>query len=692
MLFVILLALFATLASFDAARSQIIAIEDDPVFDKRFTYQAEKDSTIRGAVVTVNGDTTPYIYELCDDTSRFSDGVFSVTFSMDISASMGESAKSYPWIPGFPPPQGGTTKLEIEKYIVKQIVHWAQVSQFGVVGGNTMNRIIVDLTFDKTGIDQTIDNIWLFGGTSISNMIFDPVGGALSMAKRAIERRFVVFITDGEDHELSQQEIRAAIDECVANGITFHVLLIDREVIPFSAQQSLEAIARGTGGVFHRNIDTLSKVPFVLDSIVNTVTTYPCRLKFVTMDSCDESYHVVITDGRGRTLVDTTMANFDYAKNTAPKWETKSTPSLGIFTCEDTIIETTVKNVSSCGKTITVDGTTLRPGETFSKKRTVGPYGAPKKFSLFDTVVIDGKKNTFETKVDVAIEADSAIEALDVPDSLVFIVEACDTASPSFTLRKLPCLDSMEVRIHGEWVKYSDSLVVEVKRPDWPETMRRDTLEIGTRLGKTFYVPVTVRSYVDTGKLLSGMTWETTNDSGSVCDTLRPRLTIKSDYCVPVEATIDGRPYLLSGTITIDFEVPAPTLGRHRFFCRRDRKERGPHEDPSRVRGHGRVRSAGRPRHDSYELRGLRRRHGRGRPPERELQRPRDGGGRETDCARQRRLCDVNDPSVVFERDATDGDRVEVRRRHHDTMEDALRRRAILAGARRTRVFSPGLV
>jgi hypothetical protein len=480
-----------------------------------FSYIPNNNLIPHNLNVEINGVDVPYAIEYCYDSTKFSNGIFSAVFCIDISGSTMDKINST------------ETKLSIEKQIPKSIIILPQIIQYAITTGHTNNTIEIPLTNDKTILDSTLNSITNYGGTNIYNMLMSDTNGIINISKNAIQKRLAIIITDGEDAEFQPSDEQSIIDTCNKYNISLYTFIVNTMQFSYSAQTSLNNISLATGGYYFHTIDTTGKIPSAIDSIKYNIHKYICNIRFSTLDTCSEFYNIKINND-SLTLIDTIIKNSNFKKNNTIKYEISYNKNIiNIKTCNDTILTETIKNISSCNGQLYLDSILISPGDSISKSIHIPEYHNPGSYTIYDTIKTNVSDSIITYNINATVDTNKLINGFSYPDIIKILSWLCDTTYTDFTLYNNNCIDSLNIFINGVPYTIHDSLHIILSKKYNKIGLYNEIINIKSNyFNFSFPVEINISNSFDSLSLP-----DTINLHSSFCNNDSSKIVFKNSEC-----------------------------------------------------------------------------------------------------------------------------------------------------------------
>lgn len=233
-------------------------------------------STLTRNDITIreNGQVLPVTSLQFTPSTPGSSTPLSVVFTLDISGSM----------------RAGRMDIARNAAIAATAIMSFAPGQAAVTSFDDRAYLNQDLTTDRTRIISALNSLQPQRGTNYNAALLDSLAGALPIAARGINRRVVIFLTDG----LSEQPTRVSdiVTFARANNITIHCVVLG---LPASAE--VRQIAQQTGGQLFENINDQGSAESAFARIVvagqGSGGFY--RLVYDSPIGCDSNRSVAIT-------------------------------------------------------------------------------------------------------------------------------------------------------------------------------------------------------------------------------------------------------------------------------------------------------------------------------------------------------------------------------------------------------------
>lgn len=194
---------------------------------------------------------------------EYSDSISSV-LTIDISSSM----------------LSGGPRISLAKTAALEWVNSlpAIYSECGLTSFNHLSYLNMDITRKLQDLKNAINALTPSGGTNYNDAFLDPLTGSISVAKKGLNRRVIVFLTDGVP------SIPTKTDEIIAlanaNEISIYCVSLG---MPMPA--SLKQISSQTGGKYFENLTNLQQILNAYSNILMMSLGYfPCEITWLSDD------------------------------------------------------------------------------------------------------------------------------------------------------------------------------------------------------------------------------------------------------------------------------------------------------------------------------------------------------------------------------------------------------------------------
>lgn len=195
----------------------------------------------------------------------------SVVLALDVSGSM---ELNY----------SGKTNIDFATEAVRnflQIVNYDE-SEVAITSFNNESAVLQDFTFSKTKLLTALEQLKPYGGTNYTNGLVQSKQGAFEIAKKGVNKRVVVFLTDGAG-ELNFQQ---ALDSAKANNITLYAIGLRLRL-----RDDIRKLSDTTGGRYFDGIKSQEELTAIYEEILNEVlsNSAPCEVEWISKERCNES-------------------------------------------------------------------------------------------------------------------------------------------------------------------------------------------------------------------------------------------------------------------------------------------------------------------------------------------------------------------------------------------------------------------
>lgn len=159
-------------------------------------------------------------------------------------------------------------------------------SECAVTSFNHQNTLLTDFTAQKSKLYDALGQLKADGGTDYDQGLLAEPAGALEIAKDGMNKRVIIFLTDGQC---------GANVETIVNTAREHNASIYCVVVGLSAPEVLKEIARQSGGECYDNITTPEKASNIYLMILQRAQSLkPCEIEWESGPSCESTRKVVL--------------------------------------------------------------------------------------------------------------------------------------------------------------------------------------------------------------------------------------------------------------------------------------------------------------------------------------------------------------------------------------------------------------
>lgn len=159
-------------------------------------------------------------------------------------------------------------------------------SECAVTSFNHQNTLLTDFTAQKSKLYDALGQLKADGGTDYDQGLLAEPAGALEIAKDGVNKRVIIFLTDGHC---------GANVETIVNTARDHNASIYCVVVGLSAPEVLKEIARQSGGECYDNITTAERASNIYLMILQRAQSLkPCEIEWESGPSCESTRKVVL--------------------------------------------------------------------------------------------------------------------------------------------------------------------------------------------------------------------------------------------------------------------------------------------------------------------------------------------------------------------------------------------------------------
>jgi len=192
----------------------------------------------------------------------------SVVLAIDVSGSMEQVLD-------------GKTNLDFAKEAVKSFINIVNfdISECAITSFNNESTTQQDFTFSSSKLLKALEHLQPNGGTNYSNGFLQPKTGALEIAKKGVNKKIIIFLTDGVG-EINFQKV---LDSAKKYDITIYTIGL-KMLLP----NELKNLSEFTKGRFYERVRTSEELTSIYKEILLTEQTNssPCEIEWVSNDQC----------------------------------------------------------------------------------------------------------------------------------------------------------------------------------------------------------------------------------------------------------------------------------------------------------------------------------------------------------------------------------------------------------------------
>ncbi|MCX6153982.1 MAG: VWA domain-containing protein [Candidatus Kapabacteria bacterium] len=144
--------------------------------------------------------------------------------------------------------------------------------------GNQLNQ---DFTKNRSLLNQSIGDLVAGGGTNYNKALLDPAAGGIPVAKKGINKRVIVMLTDGLPSQ--EPETDGIIEAAIKDSVTIYAISVG-----MTCPQCLKTITASTGGLYYENIRTEQDAINAYMIILKVATgSNPCTVEWISSPGCN---------------------------------------------------------------------------------------------------------------------------------------------------------------------------------------------------------------------------------------------------------------------------------------------------------------------------------------------------------------------------------------------------------------------
>ncbi len=220
-------------------------------------------------------------------------------------------------------------------------------SECAITTFNEYNFFNSDFSQDESELNEAINLIGSYGGTSFNAGFIDTTAGALLVAQRGKFKRVIVFLTDG----ISKGNESKIIQMAQSTQTTVYCV-----VIGMGAPDILKKISSSTGGLWFDNVNTEEQAKKIFLSILkNAQDSGPCTIEWESKPECERNRELTLTM---LTPYATDEEYYLAPSNSVPRLE--NTPeSIGFGKIAPTEILDTIVTIKALNSDISIQNITV---------------------------------------------------------------------------------------------------------------------------------------------------------------------------------------------------------------------------------------------------------------------------------------------------------------------------------------------
>lgn len=153
------------------------------------------------------------------------------------------------------------------------------ISECAVTSFNNESTTHQDFTFSSSKLLKALEQLQPDGGTNYTNGFLQPKTGALEIAKKGVNKKVVIFLTDGAG-EINFQRV---LDSAKKFDITIYTIGL-KMLLP----NELKNLSEFTKGRYYERVRTSEELTSIYKEILLTEQTNssPCEIEWVSNDQC----------------------------------------------------------------------------------------------------------------------------------------------------------------------------------------------------------------------------------------------------------------------------------------------------------------------------------------------------------------------------------------------------------------------
>ena len=174
------------------------------------------------------------------------------------------------------------TNLDFAKEAVRSFLHIFDydISECGITSFNNDAFCVQDLTISKTKLLNSLEQLVPNGGTNYTNGLLQAKNGAIEIVKNGINKRVIIFLTDGVG-EINFQQV---LDSLKEYDITFYAIGLRLRL-----KDELRKLSDTSGGRYFEHIETEEELVSIYEEILTEVqsNSAPCEVEWISKDYCN---------------------------------------------------------------------------------------------------------------------------------------------------------------------------------------------------------------------------------------------------------------------------------------------------------------------------------------------------------------------------------------------------------------------
>ena len=160
-------------------------------------------------------------------------------------------------------------------------------SECAITTFNDYNFFNIDFSQDEDELNEAINKIGSYGGTSFNAGFIDSTAGALLVAERGKYKRIIVFLTDG----ISEGDQAKIIQQAKSIQATVYSVIIG-----MGAPDILKNISNATGGLWFDYINDEEQIKKVFLKILKDAqNSGPCTIEWLSDYECERNRDITLT-------------------------------------------------------------------------------------------------------------------------------------------------------------------------------------------------------------------------------------------------------------------------------------------------------------------------------------------------------------------------------------------------------------
>jgi len=187
--------------------------------------------------------------------------------------------------------RNGEQNMEIAKRAALKLISELPSSnvEVAITSFDGSSLLWQDFTSDKSLLIAAVNSIFPAGSTNYDAGLLLPPSGALNITKNAKYARNIIFLTDGESTQITEQSIinEALLQQCKINVVCLRT----------NAKESLKNVAISTNGLLFENVQNTEEIEFVFTTLLEYAQGIePCTLTWNSPEQCENIVKNVTID------------------------------------------------------------------------------------------------------------------------------------------------------------------------------------------------------------------------------------------------------------------------------------------------------------------------------------------------------------------------------------------------------------